>query len=104
MRNLEKIIKFIQETGDKCIYYDAQSGNNLMIMPLGEYQRILGENTGIRDLTQEELLDRMNRDIALWKVGQDDLRDNWTGDEEISDFAENQEENEEKFYLEPLES
>jgi len=64
-------------------------------------------NTGLTDLTQDELLDKINREIAAWKTGQEKKRT-----EELKAAAQTAEpfsgvsavlEEEERFYLEPIE-
>ena len=104
--NLEKILNLIQKTGDKCIYFDPRSEENFVIMSVEEYERMLGNTGEIKDLTQEQLLDKINRDIANWKAENENEMSDWIGKETIENIDFNQEEseeNEEKFYLEPLE-
>lgn len=64
-------------------------------------------NTGLTDLTQDELLDKINREIAAWKNGQESKRT-----EELKAAAKTVVpmsgvasvfEEEERFYLEPIE-
>ncbi len=105
--NLERILNLIQKTGDKCVYFDPNSEKNFVIMPISEYERMLGNTDAITDLTQEQLLDKINRDIANWKAGKEDEAADWPAEEEGNnmDFeGEESNENEEKFYIEPLES
>jgi len=105
--NLEKIIKLIQKTKDKCIFWDSKTNTNFVIMPINEYERLINAHSNVKDLTQDELLDKINRDIAIWKVRQEDESPEWPD----HDFAErirleneeSESENEDKFYLEPLE-
>jgi len=64
-------------------------------------------NTGLTDLTQDELLDKINREIAAWKTSQESKRT-----EELKAAAKTAVpfsgvasvfEEEERFYLEPIE-
>ncbi len=107
--NLEKIFKLIQQTGDRCIICDPKSDEHFVVMPFSEYERLISSNTSnIRDLTQDEFLDKINRDVAIWKAGQNTENLDWDDKEIVKkeDILEDieQEENEDKFYLEPLES
>lgn len=65
------------------------------------------ENRSLRDLTQEQLLDRINRDIDDWKTAQDarrtdELRSAVHG-LDTSESSQDQLEEEERFFLEPIE-
>jgi hypothetical protein len=40
------------------------------MVSLGEYERLLAEAKNVKDLTEDELIDKINCDIALWKSGQ----------------------------------
>jgi len=66
-----KIIEILKKTGDRCIVFDRHSGEAFAVVSLDEYERLLSKNTDIAHLTQNELLDKINRDIAVWKERQD---------------------------------
>ena len=73
---LEKLINFIKKTGEKVIFSDSSSFDDFyVILALKDYEKLLGEPANIKGLTGEELVDKINRDIALWK-----------SQEEIDDF------------------
>ncbi len=68
---LERFINLIAKTGDKLVVYDRhQPENSFVISSLGDYERLLIEAQGVKGLTEDELIDKINRDIALWKSGQ----------------------------------
>lgn len=61
---------------------------------------------GLEDLTQEELLDKINRDIDAWKTAQDTKRaeELRSAAQDLGPFAAtSQLEEEERFFLEPIE-
>ena len=70
---LQKAIDLVKKTGDRLVVYDIhRAGNAYVVMSLDEYEKLaLGRNE-IRDLTENELLDKINRDIAVWKNEQYD--------------------------------
>ena len=70
---LQKAINLAKITGDKIIVIDSsKSDSAFVVMMLDEYEKfILGRNE-LRSLTEEELLDRINRDIAIWKSENDE--------------------------------
>jgi len=64
----KRIIKLIRKTGDRFLVLDPNEPENAYaIMNLDEYEKI-NENKGdLRGLTEDEMIDKINRDIALWK-------------------------------------
>ena len=65
---LEKLINLLKKTGEKVVF--SESGNFddfYLILALKDYEKLLGEQPNIKGLTGEELVDKINRDIALWK-------------------------------------
>ncbi len=64
---LQKVINFSRKTGDRVIVFDSEnSDESYVVMNLSEYEKIV-EDKGVKSLTEGELLDRINRDIAIWK-------------------------------------
>jgi len=119
--SLKKIINLIKETGNNCIILDHGGEPAYVIINFSDYQRLISGKSEVIGLTKSELVDKINRDIALWKASQQAKRlDNWEAIEsaiqevkEISDSyladqkslneAENAEESDEKYYFEPIE-
>jgi hypothetical protein len=68
---LERAINLAANTGDKIIVVDELNDRSSVVMSLDEYEKLLnGQNKGrnrIKNLTEEELLDKINRDIVTWK-------------------------------------
>jgi len=112
MSELNKIINLIKKTGDRCVVLDSQ-GNSYVVMSLKDYERIVFNKSEIRSLTEDELLDKINREIALWKAVQEeselgdwsnlslDLNKNKIRTEELSSVLGSLDED--KYYFEPLE-
>ena len=68
----QKAIKLAKKTGDRLIVFDpAKSDLTYVIMALDEYERLAIKRSEVRGLTEDELLDKINRDIAIWKSEQD---------------------------------
>lgn len=69
---LQKAIKLAKKTGDRLIVFDQNNTNlTYVIMTLDDYERMLDSNSEVKGLTEDELLDKINRNIALWKSEQD---------------------------------
>ena len=69
---LQKAIKLAKKTGDRLIVFDpANTELTYVVMTLDDYERIVVKKSEVRGLTEDELLDKINRDIAIWKSEQD---------------------------------
>lgn len=86
---LERAINLAAKTGDKIIVVDELNDRSSVVMNLDEYEGLLnGENKTnvcIENLTEEELLDKINRDIVTWREANKDK----TFLEEIDDLGDN---------------
>ncbi len=108
---------------------DNESDAVMMLMDLGAYEKMLDNHTGVEKLTEEELMEKINRDVAIWRASNDNDKEKVeTFDKvvppavvaenapivlnKIQDIHAEQEhsaadivaeEEEEKFYLEPVE-
>ena len=73
---LQKAINLAKKTGDKLIIYDiTKPDNTYVIMSLNQYEDIVVEKSEVRGLTEEELIDKINRDVAIWKSDQNQNMD-----------------------------
>jgi len=65
---MQKAINLAKKTGDRIIVFDQpRSQAPFVILPLEEYEKIVTGTSEVRGLTEDELLDKINRDIAIWK-------------------------------------
>lgn len=65
---LQKAIDLSRKTGDRLIVFDkAESANPYVVMSLDDYEKLAISRNEARGLTERELLDKINRDIAIWK-------------------------------------
>jgi PHD/YefM family antitoxin component YafN of YafNO toxin-antitoxin module len=70
-KNLDKVIKLIQKTGDKCVILNGDE-EPIVVMNLDDYERLNFQKNEVSNLTQVELLDKINREIAIWRTANDD--------------------------------
>ncbi len=69
---LQKVISLIRKTGDRLIIFDrVRPEETYVVMGLKDYENIAIGRSEVRGLTEEELLDKINRDIAIWKSDQE---------------------------------
>lgn len=116
MSNLKKIIDLIKKTGGKYIISDEFGEPSCVVLSIDDYEHILAKNGNdysdvyrgkIKSLTDLEMLDKINVDIAFWK----ESRENEELDSLVEDLAKNTEGNEDysneldeedRYYLEPI--
>jgi len=69
---LKKVLDLAKKTGDRIIIFDQiNPEDTYVVMSLANYEKLaLGKNE-VRGLTEDELLDKINRDIAIWKSDQE---------------------------------
>jgi len=74
MQNIDHILKLIQKTGDRAIVIDGD--NSYVVMTVPEYERLAVPVAGrknmaaVKETNGEPLIDKVNRDVALWRETQ----------------------------------
>lgn len=69
---INRIIKLVRKTGDKVVLMDNESDAVMMLMELGAYEKMLSNTPQpVEQLTEEELMERINRDVAVWRAYND---------------------------------
>jgi hypothetical protein len=84
---LRKAIELSKKTGDRLMVYDLNTTDDaFIVMAIDDYEKMVlnKKKCSNNDLTDDELTDKINRDIASWKEAQGAER------EEIVDDEENQ--------------
>jgi hypothetical protein len=72
LSQLEKAINLARKTGDRLIIFDnIRSDNGYVVMGWKDYENLILGRSEVRGLTEDELLDKINRDIAIWKSEQE---------------------------------
>ncbi len=71
---INRVVRLVRRTGDKAIIMDNESDAVMMLMELGAYEKILDNSRGVEKLTEEELMERINRDVAIWRAYNDKER------------------------------
>jgi hypothetical protein len=68
---LAKAINLAKKTGDKLIVFDSSKPENVfVVLSIKDYENLVLGKSEVRGLTEDELLDKINRDIAIWKSDQ----------------------------------
>jgi PHD/YefM family antitoxin component YafN of YafNO toxin-antitoxin module len=91
--NMDKIFELVLKRNEKVILADRSSSEAVVILNITEFER-MAEQCRIEDLSEEELIRKINEDIALWRAKQENSG-TVEDDKEVD--------SEERYYLEPLE-
>jgi hypothetical protein len=69
---INRVIKLVRKTGDKVVLLDNESDAVMMLMGLEAYEKMLQSTPApVEQLTEEELMERINRDVAVWRAYND---------------------------------
>ena len=66
--SLDRLIKLAKRTGDRLIVHNPADEIDIVIMDVSEYENLLDEKKDVRGLSERELLNQINRDIAIWRA------------------------------------
>lgn len=121
MPNFQKLVNLLKKTGDKAVILDESGEPGYVIMTVADYEDLILGKSGVSGLTEVELLDKINRDIAIWKDNQElrelsvdqynfakDLGD-YLPEGNLSNFSDNDSNSvpniidEDRYYFEPVE-
>ena len=78
MSNLDKIIDLINKTGDSCVILDVDGNPAYVISSFKRYNDLVYGKSEVVGMTEDELLEKINRDIAAWRETQKESAvNNW---------------------------
>lgn len=122
MNNLAKITRLLLG-GGKIIVVNEEIDPQFVVMNVEDYEKVMDHSeTNVKGLTEEELLAKINRDIAIWKSTQQEDESNSNISEEKGNFIqdagelkdfkypefndteteEDSDEDEDQYYFEPV--
>ncbi|MFA4830963.1 MAG: hypothetical protein WC862_00765 [Patescibacteria group bacterium] len=65
--SLDHLINLAQRTGDRLIVHNPTDNQDVVIMSVDEYENLIDGKRSARSLSSDQLLDQINRDIAVWR-------------------------------------
>ncbi len=71
-QDFEKILDLVKKTGDKIVVM-PEFAAPFVVVPFEQYESLLTDRIDYGEMSEEEILHKVNRDIALWKQSQRDL-------------------------------
>lgn len=69
---LKQLLNLIRRTGERCFVADNESNEVFALMTLSDYEKLLNSEVGrdIAKLSEDEMMNKINRDIAYWRSTQ----------------------------------
>lgn len=77
---INRVVKLIKKTGDKVVLMDNESDAVMMLMDIDSYEALLAKpaviqpEVSVETLTEEELMEKINKDVAVWRAHNDKER------------------------------
>ena len=83
-QGLQRVLNLAKKTGDNVIVFDSLNpDNSYVILAINKYENLLEEADYQDFLTEEEMTDKINRDIEPWDIDEQD----WEAEDfEANDF------------------
>ncbi len=72
MSSFDRLIELAKKTGDRLIVHDPYEGKDMVVMDIDSYEHMVLGKRPVRDLSERELIDQINRDISAWRVNQEE--------------------------------
>ena len=73
LSQLEKALNLAKKTGDRLIVFnELKTDRALVILGLDDYEKLVDKDEDKPGLTEDDLLDTINRNIAAWKNDSED--------------------------------
>lgn len=74
---LNKVLRIIRRTNDRLLVLDKESDEVVVAMSLEGYESLLDNSLSVRGMSEGEMMDKINRDIALWRSHNDGMEEEW---------------------------
>ena len=62
-----RLLNLIRRTGDRLVVLDKDSDTSLVMMDIGEYEKMLDGGTKLEEMSDSDILDKINREVAIWR-------------------------------------
>lgn len=85
---LDKVINLIKKTGDNSIIVDNNGEPQYVVMSFEKYQAMVSTDKNLAGLTENQLLEKINEDVAAWRQSN---TENPQVPENVKDIEENAE-------------
>ncbi|PIT87971.1 MAG: hypothetical protein COU31_00195 [Candidatus Magasanikbacteria bacterium CG10_big_fil_rev_8_21_14_0_10_40_10] len=67
-KQIDNLFRLMRLTSDRAIIPDTESERLFVIIDGSEYEQIIGHKSSLLGLSEEDMMNRINKDIALWRA------------------------------------
>lgn len=64
---LNRLLKLVNRTGDRLVVLDKETESAIVMMEIDEYEKLLDGGPRLEDMSESDILDKINREIAIWR-------------------------------------
>jgi len=82
--SLDRLINLAERTGDRLIVHNLTEDHDAVILSIDEYENLIDGKRDVRGLSGGQMLDQINRDIAVWRANKEQDED-WEKTMELED-------------------
>lgn len=75
MASFDRIFTLAKKTGDRLIVFDSATGDGFAAIPIDEYEQMVTNPRSVEELTGDQLIEQINRDIARWRESREEEED-----------------------------
>ena len=90
---LNKLLGLIRRTGDRAVIADNESDNLFVMMDSDNYERLISHTRSVRGLSETEMMEKINRDIASWRSHNQSEELNWYDGGDDHNFEDDEDNN-----------
>jgi hypothetical protein len=85
--SLDRLINLVKKTGDRLVVHDSITEQDVVLMDIDSYEDLLfSAETDRGQMNEAELLDQINRDIAIWRAKRSVDDESYDDVDEADDF------------------
>lgn len=67
MASFDRIFNLAKKTGDRLVVFDSATGDGFVAVSIDEYEQMVTNPRSVEDLTGDQLIEQINRDIGRWR-------------------------------------
>lgn len=64
---LNRLLQLINRTGDRLVVLDRDTDATVVMMEVDEYEKLLNGGPRLEDMSESDILDKINREVAVWR-------------------------------------
>lgn len=96
----KKVFELVKQTGERCFVADLGSEEIFVILDLKSYEQLASGPRAIKGLSEDQLMDKINRDIDYWQAAQEQSEEGKKDEKSL--ISAEKDIDEDQYYIEPV--